>query len=97
MKRPGFQDGLTGRSLISGDFVLSNNLLMDAYLADSTSIRDISPLLLDNHGRLRVVPASILAETTAQERLLFGYAMVCAAFPLRSCVISCEAASRASG
>lgn len=45
---------------------------MDTYLADPASIRDISPLLLDNHGRLRVVPARILAETTAQERLLFG-------------------------
>ena len=58
--------------LISGDFVLGNNLLMDAYLADPASIRDISPLLLDNVGQLRVVPASELANTTAQERLLFG-------------------------
>lgn len=67
--------------LISGDFVLGNNLPMEAYLADSTSIRDISPLLLDNNERLRVVPASILAETTAQERLLFGVRQGLYSFP----------------
>jgi len=45
---------------------------MDTYLADPASIRDISPLLLGRDGRLSVVPASILAQPSAQERLLFG-------------------------
>lgn len=45
---------------------------MGVYLTDTTSVRDISSLLLDNHGRLRVVPARSLEGTTAQERLVFG-------------------------
>lgn len=45
---------------------------MDTYLADPASIRDISPLLVGRAGRLSVVPASVLAQTSAQERLLFG-------------------------
>lgn len=35
-------------------------------------VRDISSLLLDGHGRLRVVPARALEGTTARERLVFG-------------------------
>jgi len=34
--------------------------------------RDIAPLLLDEQGRLKVVPAQILAETSAAERGAFG-------------------------
>lgn len=45
---------------------------MDAYLLDQSKIRDISHLLLDETGRLKVVPAEVLARTTPQERLLFG-------------------------
>lgn len=39
---------------------------------DPRSIRDISGLLLDEQGRLKVVPASVLAQTTREERALFG-------------------------
>ena len=45
---------------------------MDVYFSDSTSVRDISDLLLDSHGRLQVIPAQVFVGTTAQERLLFG-------------------------
>jgi hypothetical protein len=45
---------------------------MDLYFTNASSVRDISSLLLDKHGRLRVVPARVLATTTAQERLVFG-------------------------
>jgi hypothetical protein len=45
---------------------------MDAYFTDAASVRDIASLLLDSHGRLRVVPARSLEDTTAQERLVFG-------------------------
>lgn len=45
---------------------------MTAYALDPNKVRDISPLLMDERGRLRIVPASTLAGTTAEERLLFG-------------------------
>lgn len=45
---------------------------MEAYFTNAASVRDISSLLLDKHGRLRVVPARSLEDTTAQERLVFG-------------------------
>ena len=45
---------------------------MDVYLTAPASLRDISSLLLDSHGRLRVVSARDLEGTTAQERLVFG-------------------------
>ncbi|PZP94151.1 MAG: hypothetical protein DI587_26315 [Variovorax paradoxus] len=35
-------------------------------------VRDIAPSLLDEHGTLCVVPASVLSATTAQERLVLG-------------------------
>lgn len=36
-------------------------------------IRDISPLVLDETGRMRVLPAEFWASTTTQERALFGH------------------------
>nr|WP_312379231.1 hypothetical protein [Delftia acidovorans] len=45
---------------------------MDMYISDAARVRDISSLLLDRDGRLRVVPAQVLEGTTAQERLVFG-------------------------
>jgi hypothetical protein len=45
---------------------------MEGYLTDVASVRDISSVLLDGHGRLRVVPARALEGTTARERLVFG-------------------------
>lgn len=45
---------------------------MEAFALDSSSIRDISGLLLDAEGRLTCVPALVLQQTTPQERMLFG-------------------------
>ena len=49
-----------------------HSLDMDAFAIDPTKVRDISSLLLDDRGRLRVSPTRTLAGTTAAERLLFG-------------------------
>lgn len=45
---------------------------MEAYSLDPNRIRDISPLLLDDKKRLRVVPSAVFERTTPEERLLFG-------------------------
>lgn len=45
---------------------------MEQFAIDPTRVRDISGLMLDGNGRLRVVPARDLQSTTPQERLLFG-------------------------
>ncbi|MBB3181154.1 hypothetical protein [Variovorax sp. Sphag1AA] len=45
---------------------------MESFAIDRTRVRDISHLLLDDLGRLRVTPSRILSETTRTERLLFG-------------------------
>lgn len=45
---------------------------MNPIAIDPRQIRDIAPLLLDAGGRLRVTPASVLEQTTAAERLMFG-------------------------
>lgn len=42
------------------------------HVANPSSVKDLSPLLLDEKGKLRPVPASVLAETTVVERALFG-------------------------
>lgn len=41
-------------------------------MIDPDKVRDLSPLLLDEHQNLKVVPASVLAETTTLERVCFG-------------------------
>lgn len=45
---------------------------MDAFLIDPSATRDVSELLLDATGRLRVVPARLLQATTPNERFMFG-------------------------
>jgi hypothetical protein len=45
---------------------------MDVIAIDPAKVRDVSPQLFDERGRFRVASARLLAETTAQERLLFG-------------------------
>ena len=45
---------------------------MDAFTLDPTRVRDLCSRLLDDRGRLRVVPARELEITTPEERLLFG-------------------------
>ncbi|WP_147282933.1 hypothetical protein [Pseudorhodoferax soli] len=44
---------------------------MESFCLDPARVRDISGELLDAHGRLQVVPAAVLAETSAEERMLF--------------------------
>lgn len=44
----------------------------EAWALDAPGIRDLAPRLLDAQGRLRVVPAAELADTTGEERLRFG-------------------------
>lgn len=45
---------------------------MNLYVIDPAAVRDLSGLLLDEQGCLRVVPAQVLEHTTAQERMAFG-------------------------
>jgi hypothetical protein len=45
---------------------------MDAFTLDPIRVRGLSDRLLDDRGRLRVVPARELATTLPEERLLFG-------------------------
>lgn len=52
--------------------LLPENLHMEAFSIDPTRVRDISSRMLDGRGRLRIVPASTLEETTAEERMMFG-------------------------
>lgn len=44
-------------------------------------IRDIAPDVLDDRGRLRVLPAAFWASTTPQERALFGHRHAIYSFP----------------
>jgi hypothetical protein len=48
---------------------------------DPTRIRDISAEFLDEDGRLRILPASAWAATTAHERALFGHRHAIYGFP----------------
>lgn len=48
---------------------------------DPSKVRDISPLLLDAAGRLKVVPASVLQDTTVVERAVFGTRHACYVLP----------------
>jgi hypothetical protein len=45
---------------------------MDAFTLNPTRVRDISDLVLDARGCVRILPAHKLAATTPQERLLCG-------------------------
>jgi hypothetical protein len=51
---------------------IQDNAGMERYRLDPARVRDISGDLLDEHGQLKVVPAAVLAATSAQERMLFG-------------------------
>lgn len=45
---------------------------LNSKVVDPRQVRDISGLMLDGHGRLKAVPAGVLAGTTATERAVFG-------------------------
>lgn len=51
------------------------------FILDPSKVRDISPLLLDESGRLKVVPASVLQSTTVAERAMFGVRHACYVLP----------------
>ncbi len=51
------------------------------YILNPAAVRDISDILLDAHGVLRVVPAAALEKTTPQERLAFGVRRGLYSFP----------------
>ncbi|MFT3815846.1 MAG: hypothetical protein QM740_21180 [Acidovorax sp.] len=54
---------------------------MDLYVIDPAAVRDLSDLLLDAHGHVRVVPARVLERTTAQERMALGVRRGLYSFP----------------
>lgn len=59
---------------------------MDASVIDQPPVRGIAPSLLDASGTLCVVPASVLARTTAEERLVFGLRHGLYSFPTEELV-----------
>jgi hypothetical protein len=52
-----------------------------AHELDPSRIRDISAAVLDNHGRMRVLPAAFWTSTTPSERALFGHQHGIYSFP----------------
>jgi len=50
------------------------------------SVRDISSMLLDERGCLRVVDAEVLAQTTREERALFGVRHACYVLPTKELI-----------
>lgn len=64
-----------------GPAAVVQNLHVDAFAIDPTKVRDISSRLLDDRGRLRITPARMLEETTAQERLMVGVRQGIYSFP----------------
>lgn len=67
-------------------------------IVDPDTTRDLRPEALDQHGRLRILPASFWASTTAAERALFGHRTGLYSFPtveLVECLATLIAGSRA--
>lgn len=60
---------------------LRQNPPMRLSIVDPSTVRDLAPLLLDDAGRLKVVPSSVLAETSDIERTLFGVRHACYVLP----------------
>lgn len=54
---------------------------MDTFALNPEKTRDITPDALDEHGRLRVLPAAYWATTTPDERALFGHRHGLYSFP----------------
>ncbi|PNG50141.1 MULTISPECIES: hypothetical protein [unclassified Variovorax] len=46
--------------------------MIEARALDPTKVRDIAPLVLDEGGRLKVMPAAFYEGTTVEERAIFG-------------------------
>jgi hypothetical protein len=66
--------------------VLIDNSPMHAIALDPRNIRDLSPLLLDESGQLKVVPAAVYEQTTVEERALFGVQRGLYSFPTQELV-----------
>ena len=58
---------------ISSEILINAVLSGDVTVLDTTKICDLSSDLLDSSGQLRIVPAQFYANTTAEERALFGH------------------------
>lgn len=54
---------------------------MQAYAIDPSQVRDLAPEVLDSAGRLKVMPASFYAQTSLEERALFGVRHAHYSFP----------------
>lgn len=54
---------------------------MDHIELDPATTRQLGPDVLDEHGRMRILPASFWAATTVEERALFGHTHGIYAFP----------------
>lgn len=63
---------------------------MNAFAIDPTTVQDVSSRLPDGRGRLRITPAGMLKETTAQERLMFGARQGIYSFSTDDFVASCD-------
>lgn len=55
--------------------------MAEAYILDEARIRDIADEVLDESGRIRVLPAAYWMTTTVQERALFGHRQGIYSFP----------------
>lgn len=53
---------------------------MHSIVIDPQQVRDISNFVLDSQGRIKVVPASVYASTTKEERAMFGVRHACYGF-----------------
>lgn len=67
-------------------FVDPRSVGMPASEVDPSKIRDIRPEVLDQDGRLRVLPASYWSTTTQDERQLLGHRSACYLFPTEELV-----------
>jgi len=54
---------------------------MPSYEIDPRGVRELEPDVLDARGRMKVLPASFWAETTYEERALFGHRQGIYSFP----------------
>ncbi|RYF58276.1 MAG: hypothetical protein EOO27_13030 [Comamonadaceae bacterium] len=63
---------MRNRPNLSSARVIAAGSSLEAWQVDPRTAADLSPLLLDERGRLKAVPASELERTTAQARLRFG-------------------------
>jgi hypothetical protein len=62
-------------------FTNSRGIPTEARIFDPSKVRDLRPLALDSNGEIRIMPASFWAETTVNERAMFGALTAAYGFP----------------